>query len=178
MIGGREKLGTWAADFSGWGFGLPWQGGGSDRPRDQFRDGKLHDNVAHIRRFLMCYFRFCFQRIIVPTTGKLTRPELRRAERTFSKPVPEDGYVKVMRLRRMVEAEKRGEKWDGEYRSDHQWIVDGYWMRAYCSTLGPARNPDGSWNEESHRDTWIEAHVAGNPYGPLIVGQKVVAAVR
>ena len=91
----------------------------------------------------------------------------------------EDGYVKILRLRREVEAEARGENVDSdEWRRDHQWIVRGHPRRQWFPSLGPARNEDGSFNQDSHRLIWIEPHVAGNPYGPLVIGHNVVAAVR
>lgn len=171
-------LGAWATDFSGWAYGTSWRRAG-DGKRTDFENGQIHDNVAIMRRWILAFFRFTWQRIIVAQRAHLPRADQRRAQRVFTRPL-EDGYVKVMRLRRVVEAETRGEKFesDAAYVSDHQWIVRAHPRRQWYPSLGPARNEDGSWNIDSHRLIWIEAHVAGNPYGPLIVGHDVTAAVR
>jgi hypothetical protein len=174
---GAEMLGSWATDFSGWSFGMSWQRGGDDLPRELFAKGNVHDNVAIIRRFLLAYFRFTWQRILVPQKAKLARSELRRAERI--RKMPEEGYVKVMRLRRHVEMERRGEKVDANtWKYEYAWITRGHPRRQHYATLGPARNPDGSFNVDSHRQIWIEPYLKGNPEGPIIRGHNVTAAVR
>ena len=175
---GSDILGSWATDVSGWAYGTSWRRAG-DGKRTEFNNGEIHDNVAIMRRWLLAFFRFTWQRILVGQPARLGRPDRRRAERVFSRPF-EDGYVKVMRLRRIVEAEARGEKIesDAAYVSDHQWIVRAHPRRQWYATLGPARNEDGSFNQDSHRLIWIEAHVAGNPLGPLVVGHEVTAVVR
>jgi hypothetical protein len=167
----------WAVDVSGWGFGLKWQRDGTLIPRHDHDQGYIHDTVAYIRRWLLAYFRWTWQRILVPQTYKPSRPEIRRMTRAGM--VPEDGHMKIIRLRREVEAEARGEKTDSvEWRRSHQWIVKAHPRRQWYPSLGPARNEDGSWNHDSHRMIWVEAHIAGNPDGPLIVGHNIVAAVR
>ena len=91
----------------------------------------------------------------------------------------EDGYVKILRLRRHVEAEARGEKPDSDPLAyDHQWLVRGHPRRQWFPSLGPARNEDGSFNVDSHRLIWIEPFVKGNPYAPLVIGHNVTAVVR
>ena len=73
---GADLLGVWATDFSGWGFGLPWDGGGGNQRREDFGLGEVHDTVAGIRRFLFSFFRFCFARILLPTPAMLPCPSV------------------------------------------------------------------------------------------------------
>jgi hypothetical protein len=174
-----SQLGMWAIDTSGWAYGLAWSGSSDTMKRQDFALGEVHSTVAFFRRFLWSYFRWTWQKLIIPTPAGLPRPDRRRFERVFNRPL-EDGYVKVMRLRREVEHEKRRERGEvrGEYVVDHQWIVDGHWKWAHYATLGPAYLEDGTQNPDSHRWIQIEPYVAGNPDGPLVVGHTVKAAVR
>jgi hypothetical protein len=81
-------------------------------------------------------------------------------------------------LRREFEAEQSGRSETDGFYFDHSWIVRGHWRRQWYPSLGPARNPDGSFNQDSHRLTWIEAHQSGNPMAPLVIGHEVTSAVR
>jgi hypothetical protein len=89
-----------------------------------------------------------------------------------------DGHIKVLRLRREMEAERHGESQESTFAYTHQWVVRAHPRRQWYPSLGPARNDDGSFNQDSHRLIWIEPHLAGNPFGPLVSGHNVVAAVR
>jgi len=173
-----EFQSTWCIDTSGWAFGKPWARSAVDDEtfRDEMGQGKIHNTVAYIRRFMLSYFRWTWQRLLVAQTYHPSRPESKRALRA-GKPL-EDGYVKVLRLRREVEAEQSGRPETDGFYFDHQWIVRGHWRRQWYKSLGPARLEDGSFNADSHRMVWIEPHTSGNPYGPLVVGHEVVAAVR
>ena len=176
-MGGGKILGTWATDFSGWAYGMDWHRAGDAHKREDFAKGEIHDNVAVVRRFLLAYFRWTWQRILVPQTWRPNRAQQRQSDRL--RPMPQDGYVKVMRLRRHVEMEARGETIDeSTWAYEHQWIVRRHPRRQHYPSLGPARNPDGSFNHDSHRRIWIEPYVKGNPDGPLIRGHNVTAAVR
>jgi len=168
----------WCIDNSGWAFGKSWRRSPLDQPRDAFESGEIHSTVATVRRLLLAIFRFEWQRILVPETYRPSRAEHRRALRAGMK--LEDGYVKVLRLRRHVEAEARGEQppTGDQLAYDHQWMVRGHPRRQWFPSLGPARNPDGSWNPDSHRQIWIEPFTKGNPYAPLVVGHDVTAVVR
>ena len=126
---------------------------------------------------MLSYFRLTWQRLLVTQTYKPSRPEQQHALRAGLK--LEDGYIKVVRLRRHVEMEARGERVDGDQLAyDYQWVVRGHPRRQWFPSLGPARNPDGTFNESSHRLIWIDPHVKGNPFGPLVVGNNVTVAVR
>jgi hypothetical protein len=167
----------WCIDSSGWAFGTSWKRGGNDLPREAFEQGQIHDMVARVRRFILAMWRFEWARILVPQVHKPSRAEHRQAARAGRK--LEDGYVKVLRLRRHVEAEARGEHISGDQLvHDCQWMVRGHPRRQWFPSLGPARNPDGSFNADSHRLMWIEPHTKGNPYAPLRVGHNVTAVVR
>jgi len=178
VIEASRELGIWVIETSGWSFGSPWGDGGWIK-WDDMPEGQVHSSAAVIRRFLLAFFRWSWQRIVVPEVHRPNRSERRRWERSFGKP-PEDGYIKILRLRREVEhAERfeRREKTDG-FHFDYSWITRGHWRRVHYRSLGPARLPDGSFNPDSHRLKWIEPYQAGNPFGPLVVGHNVSSAVR
>lgn len=177
VIEASRELGIWVIETSGWSFGSPWGDGGWIK-WDDMPEGQVHSSAAVIRRFLLAYFRWTWQRIIVPTTYRPKRPEMKRGLRGGL--TMEDGYIKVLRLRREVEHTARfdrGEESD-EFTFDHQFMVRGHWRRQWYKSLGPAQLPDGSFNPDSHRLVWIEPFIKGNPYGPLIIGHDVSAAVR
>jgi hypothetical protein len=162
LTAGADELRSWLTDTSGWAFGVPWG-------HDTYGEG-----VSFIRRFLLAYFRWTWQRILVPTPYSPSRAERKWVSRI--KAPLQDGHIKVLRLRREVEHERKyGTEYMGIY--DHQFIVRGHWRRQWYKTLGPAKI-DGEFNPESHRLVYVEAFVKGNPNGPLIVGHDVVAAVR
>lgn len=171
----RDPL--WCVDTSGWMFGRSWRRSPATQPREAFGQGEIHDTVAKVRRFILALFRFEWSRILTPQIYKPSRPEQKRALRAGLR--LQDGYIKVLRLRRHVEMEARGERVDPDQLAyDHQWIVRGHWRRQWFRSLGPARNADGSFNHDSHRLVWIEPHVKGNPFGELVVGHNVTAVVR
>lgn len=157
------ELGIYMSDFSGWAYERPWDG--------------FHETVQSVRRFMLAYWRWTWQRILVTDDETPNRPLRRMQERIRFR--PEDGHIKVLRLRRAERprTDDDGEG-DGGYASDYQWIVRGHKRRQWYPSLGPARKPDGSFNEASHRLIYIEPHTSGNPNGPLIVGHNVTTAVR
>jgi len=176
-----EKIGHtfWKTDHSGWAFRTPWRA--SDDPeimdgRLYTEEGAVHSLVAQQRRWLLAFFRLYFQRIMIPETYHPTKYEKKRALR-MGRPL-EDGYIKVVRLRRSVEAEQHGRHEGGGNHYDHQFIVSGHWRRQWYKSLGPAKNEDGTFNKDSHRLVWIDAHIKGPLTGPLVVGQQVQAVVR
>lgn len=174
LIASRSEW-CFMSDYSGWAFGASWQV--SESVQDS-RPGYVPDSVSFIRRWLLALFRFTWQQILVGHTHHPSRAERRRFDRVKSH-IPKDGYIKVVRLRREVEAERRGERPSpGETMRNHQWIVRGHPRRQWYPKLGPARHEDGSFNHDSHRLIWIEAHAAGNPFGELVRGHEVVAVVR
>lgn len=155
-------LRSWLTDSSGWAFGVDWT------------TATFGSAVDFVRRFLLAYFRWTWQRILVPTPYTPSRAERKWVARV--KPPLPDGHIKVLRLRREIEHERQyGTEYQGVY--DHQFLVRGHWRRQWYSTLGPAKI-DGEFNPESHRLVWVEPFVKGNPMGPLVVGHNVVAATR
>jgi len=171
----------WKTDHSGWSFGTPWEESSDgqvdiDSRRIETDEGTIHTAVAMQRRWLLAFFRLYWQRILIPETYHPTRPERRRAHR-MRRPL-EDGYIKVVRLRREVEVERRRAGGESVSHYDHQFIVSAHPRRQWFKSLGPARNPDGTFNHDSHRLIWIESHIKGPVTGPLVVGQQVQALVR
>lgn len=167
----------WKTDHSGWAFRRPWT---ESTDASVFGnklvtpEGTVHALLGQQRRWLLAFFRLYFQRITVGETYRPTKHEKKRALRMGR--LLEDGYIKVVKLRRTVETQKHGQG-DGNY-FDHQFIVSGHWRRQWFRSLGPAKNADGSFNHDSHRLCWIEPHIKGPITGPLVVGQQVQAVVR
>jgi hypothetical protein len=168
-----ELLPIWMSDSSGWAFGAPWKRGGTDHDRTVMGGGLIHDAVAQVRRFILAYFRWTWSRVLVSHRHDLDRAERRRLGRVG---LPEQGYLKVVRLRREAEAIERGEDVADAIARTHSWLVSAHPRRQHYRSLGPARLADGSFNPASHRLVWIDTYVAGD--GPLVVGTTVKAAVR
>lgn len=176
--GDEIELRFWKTDHTGWSFGTTWKIGEEPATVDGkvvTEDGTIHELTGQHRRWLLAFFRLYWQRILVPQTYQPTKHEKKRGMR-MGRPL-EDGYIKVVRLRREMEAERHGSKGDGNF-FDHQFVVSAHPRRQWFKSLGPARNPDGSFNHDSHRLIWIEAHIKGPITGPLVVGQQVQALVR
>lgn len=157
-----RDLRAWCTDLSGWAFGVPWD------------NNRYGDQVDFIRRFLLAYWRWTWQRILVPTPYTPSRAQKKLAARV-RRPL-EDGHIKVLRLRREVDHERQ---WGTEYQGafDHQFMVRGHWRRQHYPSLGPAKI-EGEFNPASHRLVYVEPYVKGNPAGPLVLGHNVTAAVR
>jgi len=131
-----------------------------------------------LARYLVALLRLMWQRVLRPDDWHPPRAMKRRFER--HRPIPEDGAeVKVVHLRRTepgwgdpapvdTGAERPGLRYTTPVRAHprEQWYP----------SLGPARLPDGSWNEASHRTIWIEAFLRGQ--GPLIRKHGLTAVVR
>lgn len=169
------SLKVWPTDFSAWAFGTAWKTSKDLVPVAMASDGAVSPHVGSVRRWLLAHWRWMWQRITVGSTYRPSKPERKQALRAG---MPEDGHIKVLRLRREIELEARGEGESAEFSRLHQWIVRGHWRRQWFRSLGGARNEDGSFNHDSHRLVWIEPHLAGNPYGPLVIGHNVTASVR
>ena len=54
----------------------------------------------------------------------------------------------------------------------------GHWRRVHVPTLGPARNEDGSFNDDSHRLKWIMPFWRGPLDGPIGPMHKATVVVR
>lgn len=169
------ELKMWPTDFSAWAFGAAWKTSKDLVPVAMASDGAVSPHVGSVRRWLLAHWRWMWQRITVGATYRPSKPELKRAVRAG---LPEDGHIKVLRLRREIEMETRGEAGEPGFGRLHQWIVRGHWRRQWFRSLGPARHEDGSFNHDSHRLIWIEPHLAGNPFGPLVTGHNVTSSVR
>jgi len=170
-------LDMWCCDFSGWAFGTNWKVGDGPTAVLDTNGVEVFSNVGIMRRFLWAYWRWTWQRITVLRQHRTTRPESRQAVRAGRR--LDDVNVKVVMLRREWEASQRGTQPDSDpFRYDHQWLVRPHWRRQWFRSLGPARHPDGTFNEDSHRLVWIDGYTKGNPWGPLVVGHVVTSSVR
>ena len=170
-------LKMWATDVSGWAYNTDWLDAGPKRDDSEIGTGFVHATVASVRKFIHAYFRFTWQRIVVTRTHHMNRAEKRQMVRSGRKET--DEHIKVVYLRRDFDtASKPSEQPGDQLRHDHQWIVRGHTRRQWYPKLGPAKNPDGSFNHDSHRVIWIEPFIQGNPFGPLVVGHNITASVR
>jgi hypothetical protein len=158
-----QVLRTWLTDSSGWAYGVEWE------------DNVYGPAVSYMRRWLLAYFRWTWQRILVPTPHTPSRSE-RKLNARIRRPPLEDGHIKVLRLRREIEHER---KWGTEYQGvyDRQFMVRGHWRRQHYKSLGPAK-VEGEFNPASHRLVWVEPFIKGNPNGPLILGHNVTSSTR
>jgi len=172
--------GFWKTDHSGWSFRSSWTANSGyvaeDNSRIENEDGTVHTIVGMQRRWMLAFFRLYWQRIMIPEIYRPNRVERKRAHR-MGRPL-EDGYIKIVRLRREIEVERRLARGESVSHYDHQFIVSAHPRRQWFKSLGPARNPDGTFNHDSHRLIWIESHIKGPVTGPLVVGQQVQALVR
>jgi hypothetical protein len=165
---GAIQLRVWLSDMSGWSFGAPWGTPGEGTQVE------VPYYVAERRKWLLTYFRWTWQRILDSGIHYPNRTERKLGVR-FKKPI-QDGYIKVVRLRRK---DRQGGD-DSEFKGnlDHRFVVRGHWRRQWYRSLGPARNEDGSFNDESHRLVWVSPFVKGPESGPLVLGHNVSASVR
>ena len=146
---------------------IPWRFGVEWSPRDDDINyhvpGTVPSPVAFQRRWFFAFMRLCWQEIIVRHTTHEPRQAHRRWER-FAKRKELLDYT-TLRLRRVV---------DPFYKPtgmgvplDHRVLVRAHWHRAHCSSLGPARLPDGTMDPATHRLVWIEAYWKGPEDGPI-----------
>lgn len=154
-------------DVMPWAFGKPWVG----RDRPVYTPGTVDSAVAYVRRWFLTFMRFTWQRLI---THEHPEPSKKLAKRLELSRRPRKEYS-VLRLRR-YEGEKSPETGTG-IPLTYRIKTRGHWRRVYVPTLGSARNPDGSFNDDSHRLTWIEPYwrgPEGAEIGPLHKGTVVV----
>lgn len=166
----RDML--WPVDVCPWRFKTPWKVYAKP-DKIGMRDGEIDTVVARQRRWFMTFMRFCWQRIVVSHRQRLTKKASRRIE--LERKVPPKEYS-VLRLRREDERPK-GETGTGMPLGYRQ-LVRRHPRRVYCPSLGPARNPDGSFNEDSHRLMWIDEHWRGPDDGPIGPLHKATSVVR
>lgn len=88
---------------------------------------------------------------------RTSRPERRRAEKAGLPPRD----VRVIRLRRSLEAERNADSGSGGRDWRHRWIVRGHWRQHWYPRLG------------DHRPLWIAPYLKGPADAPLIGGDKV-----
>lgn len=159
-------------DVIPWRFDTPW------RPRDEigpFVPGTVPTPVGHERRWFLAFMRLMWQEIIVSRPHHPNRAEQRRWDRLAGRKMLLD-YT-TLRLRRIVDPAAASLTGTG-VPLDHRVLVRGHWRRQWVQSLGPARNPDGSWNDQSHRLVWIEQHWRGPEDGPIGAMGHATAVTR
>lgn len=165
-------------EYHPWAFGSTWTVSTSqtfERPSE----GVLFATVSYQRRFLLSLFRLMWQRITHPEPWHPDRHARKRILRL--KPAMLDGEITVLRLRRFVDQphSHRNDPDDwAEWPYPHRIPVAAHWRRQWFPSLGPARNPDGSFNQDSHRLVFIAEHARGPEHLPILLKHHVSAVVR
>jgi hypothetical protein len=152
-------------------------------PRVMDTDERAMTDLFQTRQILVTLFRLVWQYILVEDT-EFSRPERRRMERAARKHkrLLDDGEgIKIRHLRRLEILEDREPIERDEHEGHtltYRVVVKGHPRSQHYPSLGPARNGDGSWNEESHRKIWIDAHIRGPEGTPLVLKHNLDVVVR
>lgn len=169
----RERLGPprsmhglardflWPLDVCPWRLGTPWRAGRVN----MLADGVMDQTVALERQWFLTLMRFCWQRIVVTERQRLSNKASRRIELARGRPATD---YSVLRLRRVDE--RHPQETGTGLPLGYRVLTRGHKRRVWVRSLGPARNPDGSFNEASHRLVWIDEYwrgPEGAPVGPL-----------
>ena len=166
----------WPMDVCPWRFNTPWK---VSPGLAGLVTGEMDSTVALERKWFLTLMRFCWQRLVVAHREKLTKKASKRIELARRRPV---GEYSVLRLRR-IEDHREKDHGTGPPLMVRQ-AVRAHWKRVYCPKLGPARNPDGTFNEDSHRLLWMEKGGPGIAYwrgpedGPIGPLHKATTVVR
>ena len=195
---GAESLapripGLMALDVMPWKFGRQWRPAMPEEMLDD--DGELRSdldlnrdhmvvyNVGAARVWALTFFRLMWQELVLSDMWRPSRAERRRWDR-LDHSMPEDGGVKVLRLRKIArpadehfdhEADETDER---RWKLDYRYPVRPHWRRQHYATLGPARLDDGSMNPESHRLIYIDEQIRGPEWGPLIERHNITTVTR
>jgi hypothetical protein len=169
----------WPVEFAPWKFGRSWQQRRVYDP-DGPAAGAVPEGVGYQRRWLFALMRLCWQTYLITEPYRPRRPELRRMKHTAL----EDGYVKVLRMRRAEYAHPPTA--DGssevpeEYRNRLRYRLRtrGHWRRVHVKSLGPARLADGSMDPATHRLRWVDDYWRGPEDAPEVDSYDVTAVVR
>ena len=136
-----------------------------DEPTWERFEGDEAEQVRRLHRHAQSFWRLMSQ--LIPVRERLPRQARRQRERAKVRLPSEVIVIKLRRYREM------GPVGDGaSWTLDHQVLVGGHWKRQWYPSLGAARNDDGSFNEESHRQIWIAPYVKGPEGTPLVVKQR------
>lgn len=157
-------------DWTGWAFHKPWWTVQSIEDEERaYGDGATISTISLIRRYLLAFFRLCWQRIAMVTGQRADRALFRRAQR-IGLTAPDMGTIKVVLLRKPVQMhryEDDDEEVDRPKREwTHRWIVSAHWRNQWYPSLG------------DHRVILIQAHVKGPADKPLVVSDKIFALLR
>lgn len=172
----RLDLPMGAVEFHPWAFGTEWS---SVLDISQTGQGKIISGVAFMRRWFLALNRLMWQRLLNPEQWHPNRAGQRQYGRVRGKEAP---LATVLYLRRYVEDAQYRKKEDPDVL--HNWpypyriMVKTHTKRQYFPSLGPARNPDGSFNNESHRRVFILKYPRGPEHLPIRDHWTIQALVR
>jgi hypothetical protein len=146
-------------------------------------DERSMTDLYQTRQIVVTLFRMVWQYII--PEERFDRAERRRMERVARKHkrLPDDGEdIKIRHLRRLEVMEDHEPRDPADPHEgwvlDHRIVVKGHPRDQHYPSLGPARNPDGSWNPDSHRRIWIEPHERGPEDSPLVLKHSLDVVIR
>ncbi|HEY6416793.1 MAG TPA: hypothetical protein VIX41_11160 [Acidimicrobiales bacterium] len=163
------------SDVCPWRFDTPWEVFPRvGLAREAWEQGYIDSTVAYSRRWFLAIMRFCWQRILVRHRERLSPKAAKRIDPIQRKRPMRD--YSVLRLRR-AEGQPSHETGTGVPLGYRQ-LVRRHPRRVWYPSLGPARNPDGSFNEASHRLVWIEQFWRGPEDGQIGPLHKATTVVR
>lgn len=160
-------------DVVPWRFNVGWST--REAAGQEYVPGEIVAPVSWERRWFLAFMRLCWQEIVVRHPHHEARAERRRWER-LAKRKPLLDYT-VLRLRREFDLNPPAPTGLG-VGLDHRVLVREHPRRQWYPSLGPARNPDGSFNRDSHRLIWVEAHWRGPEDAPIGAMHHATAFVR
>lgn len=156
-----ERRGSWIMPFGalGWPYGDPVDGWKPIAAGDGIAAAPSNDLT---RRFILAFFAFISQRIIVAPSQRAERSTRKRAGRVWV----EEPLIRVVQLRRPASTTHH----DGDAQPVEwscRWVVSGHWRQQWYPSTG------------DHRPVWVLPYVKGPESAPLKPPRaKVFAVVR
>jgi len=165
-----RRMGLWPVDLHQWLYGRPWR---EVATLDDSRDDPTQVALPHataFRRWLLTLFRFARDELIVPEEWRPSRAEGRRAMRVL--PIPLDGYIKVLHLRR-IEYVRHRHADDPDFTADedagrklaYRHRRRAHWRRIHKGT-------------PYERRTWVRATIVGDESLPFVDSFDVTGITR
>lgn len=139
---------------SNWCFGVNWD---SDWSESDFghvtdiEDGVLRERFKAIGRYVMTFFTFTNQKIMVVSHQRVNRAARRRYQENHRGTDAPLVRVILLRAKKTV----RGEGQQGDIEWSCRWLVRGHWRQQWYRTL------------TNHRAIWITPYIKGPEEKPL-----------
>jgi hypothetical protein len=147
-------------DLWAWTYDTWWMDAAPNDQPDQHH-ATLH--VGQMRRNLLALWRFMNEEVVHRRRFRPPRPALRRWGRS-GKPMPEDGCIVTVHLRRSTKPTPKVEReGESEIEWSHRWWVRGHYRY----------NP-----KTAQKDIWIRPYVKGPEHLPIILKNKLISVDR